>query len=148
VLDGEGYFHTGDGGYLDAEGLLHWTGRLSGMIKTGGANVSPLEVEKVAAEQPGVRAAIAVGLPHPTLGEALVLCVVPTEGSVVDENDLIARLRERLARYKVPRHVLVVEEAEAPTTGTQKLRADALRTLALDRMAAGRVEVAGHVYGG
>lgn len=146
VLDADGFFHTGDGGFLDAEGLLHWKGRLSGMIKTGGANVSPLEVENAAADLPGVRAAIAVGVPHPTLGEALVLCVVPTAGSRVDVDLLRTRLRERLAAYKVPRHVVIVTEAEAPTTGTQKLRADALRTIALDRMTAERTEIAGHVF--
>ena len=54
VLDAEGFFHTGDGGSLDGSGLLHWTGRLSGMIKTGGANVSPIEVEQVLTTAPGV----------------------------------------------------------------------------------------------
>jgi acyl-CoA synthetase (AMP-forming)/AMP-acid ligase II len=147
VLDADGFFHTGDGGYIDAEGLLHWKGRLSGMIKTGGANVSPLEIEKAAADLPAVRAAIALGVPHPTLGEAVVLCIVPTVGNTVDEKVLRARLRERLAVYKVPRHVIVVAEADAPTTGTQKLRADALRTLALERMGAARIEIAGHIYG-
>lgn len=147
VLDSDGFFHTGDAGRLDAEGLLHWTGRLSGMIKTGGANVSPLEVEKAAADQPAVKAAIAIGVPHPTLGEALVLCVVPTSGNTIDEAALRARLRQRLAAYKVPRHILVVAEAEAPTTGTQKLRSDALRKIALERMAAAHTEIAQHTYG-
>ena len=148
VLDADGYFHTGDGGYIDAEGLLHWKGRLSGMMKTGGANVSPLEVEKAAADTPGLRAAAAVGVPHPTLGEVVVLCVIPTAGNTIDEEALRATLRERLAVYKVPRHLVVVDEADAPTTGTQKIRADALRTLALERMAAARIEIAGHTYGG
>ena len=147
VLDADGYFHTGDGGYLDAEGLLHWKGRLSGMIKTGGANVSPLEVEKAAADLPGLRAAIALGVPHPTLGEALILCVVPTRGNSIDQAALRLQLRERLAVYKVPRQILVVDEADAPTTGTQKLQTEALRTLVLDRLAAARTEIAGFVFG-
>ena len=146
ALDADGFFHTGDGGRIDARGRLHWTGRLSGILKTGGANVSPLEVEKSVADLPGVRAAIAVGVPHPTLGEAIVLCVVPTAGSTVDLDAVRARSRERLAAYKVPREVLIVDEADAPTTGTQKLRSDALRTLAEGRLSAGRVEIAGHVY--
>jgi acyl-CoA synthetase (AMP-forming)/AMP-acid ligase II len=147
AFDADGFFHTGDAGYLDSKGLLHWKGRLSGMIKTGGANVSPLEVEKAAADQPSVKAAIAVGVPHPTLGEALVLCVVPTEGNTIDERVLRDKLRERLAAYKVPRLVLVVDEADAPITGSQKLRSDALRTLAEERLAAARIEIAGHVFG-
>jgi len=76
-----------------------------------------------------------------------VLCVVPTTGNTIDEKALRAKLRERLAVYKVPRHVVVVDEADAPTTGTQKLRSDALRTLALERMTAAQVEIAGHTYG-
>jgi fatty-acyl-CoA synthase len=147
VLDVEGYFHTGDGGYIDRDGLLHWKGRLSGMMKTGGANVSPLEVEKAAADLPGLRASIAVGVPHPTLGEAVVLCVIPTTGHSIDEAALREKLRDRLAVYKLPRHVVVVDEADAPTTGTQKIRSDALRPLALERMNAARIEIAGHTYG-
>lgn len=147
VLDDDGFFHTGDGGYIDREGLLHWKGRLSGMIKTGGANVSPLEVEKAAADLPGVQAAIAVGVPHPTLGEALVLCVVPTAGNTIDEVALGAKLRERLSAYKIPREVLVIDEIDAPTTGTQKVRSDSLRALALERLTAAGTEIAGHTFG-
>ncbi|MBJ19145.1 MAG: AMP-binding protein [bacterium] len=147
VLDRDGFFHTGDGGYMDRAGLLHWKGRLSGMIKTGGANVSPLEVEKAASNLPAIKAAVAVGVPHPTLGEALVLCVVPTEGNAIDEGALRTKLRERLATYKVPRQILVIEEADAPTTGTQKLRTDAMRGLALERLAAAGTEIAGHRFG-
>ncbi|MCR9095110.1 MAG: AMP-binding protein [bacterium] len=147
VLDVDGFFHTGDAGRLDDQGRLHWTGRLSGIIKTGGANVSPLEVEKVAADLPGVRAAIAVGVPHPTLGEAIVLCAIPTGGSEIDAEAIRATLRSRLSAYKVPRHVLVVSESDAPTTGTAKIRSDALRELAQARLSREGVEIAGHVYG-
>jgi acyl-CoA synthetase (AMP-forming)/AMP-acid ligase II len=147
ALDADGFFHTNDAGRFDEQGRLHWSGRLSGILKTGGANVSPLEIEKATEDLPGIRASIAVGIPHPTLGEAIVLCVVPTAGSTIDTETLRAKLRERLAAYKVPRHLVQVAEADAPTTGSQKLRADALRTIALDRMKQERVEIAGHVYG-
>jgi len=148
VLDQDGFFHTGDGGYIDSDGLLHWTGRLSGMMKSGGANVSPLEVERASADFPGLQAAIAVGVPHPTLGEAIVLCAIPTAGHTIDVDALRAQLRVRLSAYKVPRHVVVIDSEDAPTTGTQKLRADALRTLAIERMTAERTEIADHIYGG
>ena len=81
-----------------------------------------------------VKAAIALGIPHPTLGEMVVLCVVPTAGNRIDEEALRARLRERLAAYKVPRQILVVAEGDVPVTGTQKFRTDALRALALERL--------------
>ncbi|NED59550.1 long-chain fatty acid--CoA ligase, partial [Streptomyces sp. SID10244] len=69
TLDDEGFFHTGDGGYLDDSGRLFWEGRLTDIIKTGGANVSPLEVDEVLVAHPGVKVTRTVGVPHDTLGE-------------------------------------------------------------------------------
>ncbi|TFG95314.1 MAG: long-chain fatty acid--CoA ligase, partial [Myxococcales bacterium] len=106
VFDADGWFRTQDGGSLDAEGFLHWTGRLSNLIKTGGANVSPVEIEQVLAKHPDLEIAIVVGIGHPTLGEVVVLCAVPALGRKVDEEAIRAFLRERLASYKVPRRVL------------------------------------------
>jgi fatty-acyl-CoA synthase len=148
AFDAEGFFRTGDGGWLDAEGHLHWTGRLTGLIKTGGANVSPVEIERALASYPGLKLAAPVGVPHPTLGEALVLCVVPTqEAAAPDEAAIRAFLRQRLAPYKVPRRVLVLAEAELAWTGTQKVQLAPLREAALRRLAENRVEIAGHRYG-
>jgi fatty-acyl-CoA synthase len=147
ALDGEGFFHTGDGGSLDADGRLRWSGRLSNVIKTGGANVSPLEVESAAGGFPGVAATAAVGVAHPTLGEVLVLCVIPTEGGEPDLGALETRLRERLSAYKRPRRILRIEPDEVPKTDTQKLRADALREIALERLTAERAEIEGHIFG-
>ena len=96
-LDDAGYFRTQDGGHLDETGHLHWTGRLSNLIKTGGANVSPLEIERALQSYPGLKVAAAVGLPHPTLGEALVLCAAPTPGASLSEEAIRSFLRERLS---------------------------------------------------
>jgi acyl-CoA synthetase (AMP-forming)/AMP-acid ligase II len=148
VFDRDGFFRTRDGGWLDEAGHLHWTGRLSGVIKTGGANVSPVEIERALAAYPGLKFAGAVGVPHPTLGEIVVLCVVPMRGSgAADERAVQTYLRETLAPYKIPRRVLVFEEAELAQTGTQKVRTAPLRRLALERLAAERAEIAGHRYG-
>ena len=148
ALDAAGFFRTQDGGWLDAEGHLHWTGRLSGLIKTGGANVSPLELERALASYPGLKVVQPVGVPHPTLGEALVLCVVPMEGACgPDEAAIQAFVRERLAPYKVPRRVLVFSEAEIAYTGSQKVQLTPLRDAALQRLALERAEIAGHRYG-
>ncbi|HSJ99468.1 MAG TPA: fatty acid--CoA ligase family protein, partial [Myxococcota bacterium] len=147
VFDPDGWLRTGDAGWLDAAGLLHWTGRLTGMIKTGGANVSPLEIEKPLAGYPGLRIAVPLGVPHPTLGEALVLCVVPAEGAPPPDEDAIrAFLRERLAPYKVPRRVLVLRAAELALTQNQKVQVAPLREAALARLAAEGAEIAGHRY--
>ena len=146
-LDPDGFFHTQDGGFLDAAGELHWTGRLSNLIKTGGANVSPLEIEDRAGRFAGVRSAHAVGVPHPTLGEAIVLLVVPTEGAQVDVPGLAAFLREALSAYKLPRAVFVLRADEVSYTGSQKVQVDPLRERALARLAEARATIAGYAYG-
>jgi acyl-CoA synthetase (AMP-forming)/AMP-acid ligase II len=145
-LDADGFFRTQDGGWIDADGYLHWTGRLSNLIKTGGANVSPLEVESALEGEPSLRVAMAVGVPHPTLGEAIVLCAVPVAGADPDPEVLRQALREKLAAYKVPRHVLLFDAEELEYTGNQKIQVGPLREKALARLAADRVEIAGHRY--
>jgi acyl-CoA synthetase (AMP-forming)/AMP-acid ligase II len=149
VFDRDGFFRTQDGGSQGADGHLHWTGRLSGLIKTGGANVSPVELERVLAAYPGLRVATAVGVPHPTLGEVLVLCAVPIAGAPTpDEAAIQAFVRERLAPYKVPRRVLLFSEREFAYTPNQKVQLAPLREAALQRLAAEGAEIAGYRYGG
>jgi fatty-acyl-CoA synthase len=146
-LDADGFFHTQDGGYLDEAGDLHWTGRLSNLIKTGGANVSPLEIETALASHPDVKLAVAVGVGHPTLGEVVVLCAVPVAGRTVDEAAIRAFLRQRLAAYKVPRRVLAFRADQVSYTGNQKVQVEPLRKLAVERLAAERAEIDGHRFG-
>ena len=148
AFDADGWLRTQDGGWLDAEGWLHWTGRLSGLIKTGGANVSPVEIERALARHPDLLIAVPVGVAHPTLGEVVVLCAVAVEGRCVDEEEVRRFLRERLASYKVPRRVLVFEASELAFTGNQKLQVEPLRQLALARLAAEGAEIEGYRYGG
>jgi fatty-acyl-CoA synthase len=140
VLDAEGFFHTGDGGYIDERGWLFWEGRLNDVIKTGGANVSPAEVDRVLADHPGVKLCQTVGVPHATLGELVVSCVVPHAGARLDEQALREFARARLASYKAPRRVLFVREDELPLTGSAKVKAKELRELAAKRLAAGSAE--------
>ncbi|WP_067657523.1 class I adenylate-forming enzyme family protein [Nocardia harenae] len=135
TLDADGYFHTGDGGYLDDVDRLYWEGRLTDIIKTGGANVSPLEVDEELARFPGVKVGRTVGVPHETLGEVVVACVVPQPGAEVDGEALRGFLRERLASYKVPRHVLHFAEEEFTLTGSAKIKSSELRELAAKRLA-------------
>tara|TARA_B100001013_G_C24336911_1_gene334899 strand:+ start:63 stop:503 length:441 start_codon:yes stop_codon:yes gene_type:complete len=106
-LDQDGYFHTQDGGFLGDDEYLVWKGRLSGLIKTGGANVSPLEVEEAAGGFPGVKTSACLGLEHPTLGEAIVLCVVANPDASPEPEAIRAYLKERLSAYKVPRVVIL-----------------------------------------
>jgi len=135
VFDEEGFFHTGDGGFFDAEGRLHWHGRLNDIIKTGGANVSPTEIDALLRECPGVKIATTVGVPHETLGEIVVTCVVREQGAVLDEPTVRAFVSQRLSSYKVPRRVLFVEEPELELTGSNKVKTAPLRELAARRLA-------------
>ncbi len=144
TVDENGFFRTQDGGFLDSDGFLHWTGRLSNLIKTGGANVSPVEIENAAAQLDTLRVGLPVGLPHPTLGEVVVLCAVAVEGAEADEDAVRAFLRERLAAYKVPRRVLFFAPDELSYTGTQKVQIGPLREKALERLAG--QEIDGHTY--
>jgi fatty-acyl-CoA synthase len=144
-LDEDGFFRTQDGGCIDADGYLHWSGRLSNIIKTGGANVSPVEIEEALAGHPGVKVGIPVGVGHETLGEAIVLCAVPTEGASIDEDEIRAWLRERLAAYKVPKRVLVFSADELSYTGNQKIQVQPLVEKALAKLAGSEID--GHRYG-
>ena len=136
TLDQEGFFRTGDGGYMDERGRLFWEGRLTDIIKTGGANVSPLEIDGVLATYPGVKIGRTVGVPHDTLGEIVVSCVVPHEGSVLEEAAIRDFLKQRLASYKVPRRVLFFREDDLSMTGNAKLKSGSLRELAAKRLSA------------
>ncbi|MGW6421549.1 class I adenylate-forming enzyme family protein [Nocardia sp. NPDC055053] len=135
TLDADGYFHTGDGGYLDEAGRLYWEGRLTDIIKTGGANVSPLEVDEELNRYPGVKVGRTVGVPHDTLGEVVVACVVPHTDATLDGEAIRTFLRERLASYKVPRHVLLYTENDFALTGSAKIKSAELRELAAARLA-------------
>jgi acyl-CoA synthetase (AMP-forming)/AMP-acid ligase II len=146
-LDAEGYFRTKDGGRIDEDGYLHWTGRLSNLIKTGGANVSPAEVDEAMFDYPGIRTTVTVGIDHPTLGEAIVLCAVPSGAEPPAVEAIAAHLKDKLARYKLPRKILFFDNAEVSYTGNQKIQVDPMREAVEKRLAQERVEIAGHTYG-
>ena len=134
TLDDEGFLRTGDGGYLDADGRLYWEGRLSDVIKTGGANVSPVEVDLVLSRMPGIKVGQTVGVPHDTLGELVVACIVPNEGAVLDEQGVRGFVKASLASYKVPRRVLFFSESDLSQTGNAKIKTADLRKLVLERL--------------
>jgi acyl-CoA synthetase (AMP-forming)/AMP-acid ligase II len=136
TLDAEGFFRTGDGGHFDAAGRLHWHGRLNDIIKTGGANVSPVEVDTLLRTMPGVKISQTVGVPHDTLGELVVACIVAHEGAALDAAGVKAFAKAQLASFKVPREVLFFAEDELATTGTAKIKTADLRKLAGERLEA------------
>jgi long-chain acyl-CoA synthetase len=108
LLDG-GWFRTGDIVTVDESGFIRIVDRIKELIITGGFNVSPSELEDVISTFPGVREVSVVGLPRPGGGEDVVAAVVPSPGSTIDPDALLAFAREQLTAYKVPRRVVVLD---------------------------------------
>jgi long-chain acyl-CoA synthetase len=110
VLSTGGWFATGDVGYLDDDGYLFLVDRKSDVIIRGGYNVYPREIEEVLYAHPATREAVAVGVPDPTLGEEIAALVVLREDAKADPSELEAFVRQRIADYKCPRLVVLVED--------------------------------------
>jgi acyl-CoA synthetase (AMP-forming)/AMP-acid ligase II len=134
-FDAEGFFCTGDGGRVDAQGRFFWEGRLTDMIKTGGANVAPLEVDEAIARIPGVKRTQTVGVPDDLLGEMVVSCIVPVDGVSLSPEAIIARLKGELASFKIPRRILFFTDADYALTGNEKIQTGKLREIAVARLA-------------
>jgi predicted aconitase with swiveling domain len=125
ALDADGWFHTGDLAVLDADGYLKFLGRLKDMLKVGGENVDPAELEAFLLGYAPVAQVKVVGIPDARLGEVAVACVVLRPGSSATEDDVIAFCRGRIASFKIPRRVLFV--TGYPLTSTGKVQRFALR---------------------
>jgi acyl-CoA synthetase (AMP-forming)/AMP-acid ligase II len=136
TFDADGFFHTGDAGSVDADGYVHWEGRRTEMIKTGGANVSPAELEVQLRACGPVKLSRVVGIPDPRLDQLVVACITLKEGAEATEANIQSFLRERVASYKVPKRVLFFDDGEIPmTTSDTKVRDDALVALVEQRLA-------------
>jgi acyl-CoA synthetase (AMP-forming)/AMP-acid ligase II len=117
----DGWFRTGDQGVLDADGYLSLIGRLKEMINRGGEKIAPREIDDVLLQHPAVGEAVAFGSPHPAWGEEVAAAVV-LKGEAT-EKELIAFARERLADYKVPKKLYIVEQIPRTATGKIQRRA-------------------------
>lgn len=113
----DGWFRTGDLGTVDAEGVVTIVDRKKDMIIRNGYNVYPSEVEAVLARYPGVAIAAVFGLPHETHGQEVHAAVVPVEGAAVDPVEAVAYMKARVAAYKYPRAVHVVDELPLGPSG-------------------------------
>jgi long-chain acyl-CoA synthetase len=120
-----GWLLTGDVGHRDASGYFYITDRKKDMLIVNGNNVYPREIEEVIYQIPGVKEAAVVGMPDPRKGEQPVAFVAPVDGTVIDEKAVVQFVRERLADYKVPRHVHFM--ACLPRNATGKILKTTLR---------------------
>ncbi len=125
-----GWFRTGDEGFLDEDCYLHLTGRMKDIIIRGGENIAPHEVDEVLLKHPAVAAAVTFGCAHPTLGEEVAAAVVLHEPHGATEAVLLKHCRDWLAEYKCPKKLYLV--ASIPTTATGKIRRRAVAAALLD----------------
>ncbi|MFF3856133.1 long-chain fatty acid--CoA ligase [Micromonospora sp. NPDC002575] len=121
----DGWFRSGDLGHLDADGYLYVSGRLKDMIISGGENIYPAEVEHLLGEIDGVVSAAVIGVPDERWGEVPWAVVTVREGARVDTDTVRAHLDGRIARYKLPKNVVIVDEL--PRTASGKVRKAELR---------------------
>ena len=136
AIDADGWLHTGDMGSARADGHIRFLGRFKDMLKVGGENVSPLEVEGYLLERHPLQQIAIVGSPDSWLGEVPIAFVIPAPECALDEAELeaaiVASCRGRLASFKIPRRVFVVDTL--PMTASGKVQKHHLRDLALERL--------------
>jgi fatty-acyl-CoA synthase len=125
AIDAEGWMHTGDMGLLGADGHLRFMGRYKDMLKIGGENVDPMEVEAYLMSHPDINLAAVVGLPDARLSEVAVAFVRLEPGQHLPEAAVIDFCRSKIASFKIPRHVVVVPDF--PWTGSGKIQKAKLR---------------------
>lgn len=133
----DGWLHTGDLGRIDAGGYLTLTGRLKETYRCGGEMVTPREIELLLEEHPGVAQALAVGVPDERMGDVGCACIVATDPlDLPDPSALITLCEARLARFKVPRHILFIAESDIPLTVTGRPQKHLLAAFARERLIA------------
>jgi fatty-acyl-CoA synthase len=132
AIDRAGWMHTGDLATMDADGYLKIVGRSKDMIIRGGENIYPREIEEFLYTHPDVTDVQVVGVPDARYGEEVLACVIAREGATLDAYAIRAFCQGRIAHYKIPRHVLVVDEF--PMTVTGKVQKFKLRDHAIDRL--------------
>ncbi|HEU5189670.1 MAG TPA: AMP-binding protein [Methylomirabilota bacterium] len=128
----DGWLHTGDMGVKDAEGYLRITGRVTDMIIVGGFNTYPAEIENFYLRHPGILDISIVGVPDPIMGEVVMAFVIPKPGAALTAEAIIAFGREKIANFKVPRYVEIVDQF--PLTGSGKVQKFKQKAYAVEKL--------------
>ena len=133
AIDRDGWLHTGDLGFLDSDGYLHYVGRIKEIINRGGEKIIPAEVEAALSHFPGIKECKVIGLPDPYYGEEVCVCLVPArEGENPDAGRVRAYLEPRLASFKLPRHIVILPAL--PINPSGKVRRSELRRMAAEAL--------------
>jgi acyl-CoA synthetase (AMP-forming)/AMP-acid ligase II len=113
----DGWVRTGDAGYVDEEGFIYLKDRLKDMVVSGGENIYPVEVENTIAKHPAVVDVAIIGVPHEKFGEALLAFIVLQKGSALSVDELIEFCRDKIAGYKIPRQIELLDELPRNPSG-------------------------------
>ncbi|MEM7690259.1 MAG: long-chain-fatty-acid--CoA ligase [Pseudomonadota bacterium] len=117
TIDSDGWLHTGDAGIMDVDGYVYIQDRIKDMIISGGENVYPAEVESAIYGHPAIAEVAVIGIPSDKWGEEVKACVVAKPGMEIDQNDVIAYTRDRIAPFKCPKSVDVIPEMPRNASG-------------------------------
>jgi fatty-acyl-CoA synthase len=129
AIDSDGWLHSGDVSTMREDGTIRFMGRYKDLLKVGGENVDPAEVEEFLLGHPAIDQAQVVGVPDARLSEVACACVVLKPGQQASNEDLVSFCRGRLASFKIPRHTVVMDEF--PMTSSGKVQKFLLRDMAV-----------------
>ena len=132
AIDDDGWFHTGDVATMRDDGSIRFMGRYKDMLKVGGENVDPTEVEAFLLEHPAVNKVQVIGVPDPRLTEVACACVVVEPGQAITDADLDSFCRGKMASFKIPRHLVVLDDY--PMTSSGKVQKYLLRQMAAEQL--------------
>ncbi|KGE19349.1 class I adenylate-forming enzyme family protein [Paenibacillus wynnii] len=128
----DGWYRSGDSGFLDEQRNLMITGRLNRLISRGGEKISPVEIENLLVKQKGVEEAFVVGIPDELYGELICACIIPEKGASLTEERLKAELTPHMSAFKIPRYILFLPSF--PLSATGKISVSEIQLLALERI--------------
>ena len=132
AIDADGWLHTGDVATIRDDGSVRFMGRYKDMLKVGGENVDPTEVEAFLLEHPAVNKVQVIGVPDPRLAEVACACVVVEPGQAITDADLDSFCRGKMASFKIPRHLVVMDDY--PMTSSGKVQKYLLRQMAAEQL--------------
>jgi fatty-acyl-CoA synthase len=135
-VDAEGWLHTGDVVTMREDGTIRFLGRYKDLLKVGGENVDPIEVEGFLLRHPAIDQVQVIGVPDPRLSEVPCACIVPKPGEEVTQEALVAFCRGQLASFKIPQYTVVVDGF--PMTSSGKVQKFKLREMAAESLGLGQ----------